>query len=80
MKLKDSTTSRKSAAITCADCGRDAGVLAHGWHAYYVPEIDLAKAPTLAWYCPDCMTAFKDAVEAIHARARENVNALPAAA
>jgi hypothetical protein len=71
----NTTAACGAVAIRCADCGRHAGVLAHGWHAYFVPENDLSKAPALAGYCPACMKAFNDAVEAIHARARATVDA-----
>jgi hypothetical protein len=64
-------------AITCADCGGDAGVLAQGWHAYHVLELDLTKAPALAWFCPDCMELFMDQVHALHARAKDEARPTP---
>jgi hypothetical protein len=60
---------------TCTDCGRHADVCAQGWQAYHVLELEPNEAPALAWYCPDCMEIFTEAVNALRAQARKSANA-----
>ena len=47
--------------LRCEECGGQAALFAAGWRAYGSSEPYTDELPALAFRCPDCATAERDA-------------------